>query len=155
MCEYEPQIQDQAAEEIGQLIGLGAEDVIRNLGGPWSAALYSDAADSLHIKFFIGRASDSVALLFDLNHRTLTVGKAVGVWIDLGLMAWDVREPKQSFELHSLSIDSVSEAADAAFRSKRRSLRICRYCGELLGLEQMFDETYCYGCASRYLGLVY
>jgi hypothetical protein len=40
--------------------------------------LLSNVEDSSHIEFFAGRAADLIALFFDLNDRTLTIGKAVG-----------------------------------------------------------------------------
>jgi len=155
MSEDELKFQEQAAENIGSLIGISAQNVIENLGGPWNGAIPSGVTASAHTQFFVGRAADSVALLFDMTEHTLTVGKAAGVWVDLGLMLWEVKEPKQTFDLKSLSIIEASEAADAAFTSKRRSLRICRYCGDLLGRELMFDEKCCYGCASNVFGVVY
>lgn len=154
MSEDELNFQEEAAEKIGGLIGMSAQSVIENLGGPWNEAALSGVAASAHIEFFIGRSADSVALLFDMTNHTLTVGKAAGVWVR-HVLRWEVKEPKQTFDLKSLSIIEASEAADAAFTSKRRTLRICRFCGDLLGRELMFDEKCCYGCASRYLGVVY
>ena len=105
--------------------------------------------------FFVGRAADSVALLFDLENRTLTIGKAVGHWANVADLLWDVEEPQQTFGLESLSMREASEAVDAAFASKRRSLRICRYCGELLGRERMAGDQQCYGCGTHVFGAVY
>lgn len=64
MPEDEPNVQEQAAEKIGRLIGISAENVIENLGGPWNEAAPSGVAASAHTEFFIGRAADSVALHF-------------------------------------------------------------------------------------------
>ena len=153
MFEDELASQEEAAEKIGNLLGLSARDAIEILGGPWRAE--SDIVDSVNPNFFVGRAADSVALLFDLKNRTLTIGKAVGHWANVADLLWDVEEPQQTFGLESLSTREASDAADAAFASKRRSLRICRYCGELLGRERMAGDQQCYGCGTRVFGAVY
>ena len=153
MFEDELASQEEAAEKIGNLLGWSARDTIETLGGPWRAE--SDIVDSVHPDFFVGRAADSVALLFDLENRTLTIGKAVGHWADFAHLLWDVEEPQQTFGLESLSTREASDAADAAFASKRRSLRICRYCGELLGRERMAGDQQCYGCGTHVFGAVY
>ena len=153
MFEDELASQEEAAEKIGNLLGWSARDTIETLGGPWRAE--SDIVDSVNPNFFVGRAADSVALLFDLENRTLTIGKAVGHWANVADLLWDVEEPQQTFGLESLSTQEASDAVDAAFASKRRSLRICRYCGELLGRERMADDQQCYGCGTRVFGAVY
>ena len=63
--------------------------------------------------------------------------------------------PRQTFGLESLSTREASDAADAAFASKRRSLRICRYFGELLERERMAGDQQCYGCGTHVFGAVY
>ncbi len=153
MFEDELASQEEAAEKIGNLLGLSARDAIEILGGPWRAE--SDIVDSVNPNFYVGRAADSVALLFDLENRTLTIGKAVGHWANVADLLWDVEEPQQTFGLESLSTQEASDAVDAAFASKRRSLRICRYCGELLGRERMAGDQQCYGCGTRVFGAVY
>ena len=144
---------EDAAEKIGNLLGWSARGTIEILGGPWRAE--SDLVDSVNPNFFVGRAADSVALLFNLENRTLTIGKAVGHWTNVHNLLWDVEEPQQTFGLESLSMREASEAVDAAFASKRRSLRICRYCGELLGRERMAGDQQCYGCGTHVFGAVY
>jgi hypothetical protein len=153
MFEDELASREDAAEKIGNLLGWSARDTIKILGGPWRAE--SDIVNSVNPNFFVGRAADSVALLFDLENRTLTIGKAVGHWANIADLLWDVEEPQQTFGLESLSTQEASDAADAAFASKRRSLRICRYCGELLGRERMAGDQQCYGCGTRVFGAVY
>ena len=148
--------QQAAAEQMAQLLGIGANELLEALGGPWLASLPVQPADPAHTAFFVGRAGDSVAMNFDIEAGVLTVGKASGEWVDLGLLAWVLKEPKASFDLTPApNVHAISEAVEAAYRSKRRSLKICRYCGELLGRENMFDDEHCYGCASRFLGVVY
>ena len=153
MFEDELASQEEAAEKIGNLLGWSARDTIETLGGPWRAE--SNIVDSVNPNFFVGRAADSVALLFDMENRTLTIGKAVGHWANVADLLWDVEEPQQTFGLESLSTQEASDAVDAAFASKRRSLRICRYCGELLGRERMAGDQQCYGCGTRVFGAVY
>ena len=153
MFEDELASQEDAAEKIGNLLGLSARDTIESLGGPWRAE--SDIVDSVNPNFYVGRAADSVALLFDLENRTLTIGKAVGHWANVADLLWNVEEPQQTFGLESLSTQEASDAVDAAFASKRRSLRICRYCGELLGRERMAGDQQCYGCGTHVFGAVY
>jgi hypothetical protein len=153
MFEDELASQEEAAEKIGNLLGWSARDTIETLGGPWRAE--NDIVDSVNPNFYVGRAADSVALLFDLENRTLTIGKAVGHWTNVHNLLWNVEEPQQTFGLESLSTQEASEAVDAAFASKRRSLRICRYCGELLGRERMAGDQQCYGCGTRVFGVVY
>ena len=153
MFEDELASREDAAEKIGNLLGFSARDTIKILGGPWRAE--SDIVDSVNPDFFVGRAADSVALLFDLENRTLTIGKAVGHWANVADLLWDVEEPQQTFGLESLSMREASEAVDAAFASKRRSLRICRYCGELLERERMAGDQQCYGCGTHVFGAVY
>ena len=156
MFEDELASQEDAAEKIGNLLGWSARDTIETLGGPWRAEMIGDIVGSVNPEFFfVGRAADSVALLFDLENRTLTIGKAVGHWTNVHNLLWDVEEPQQTFGLESLSMREASEAVDAAFASKRRSLRICRYCGELLGRERMAGDQQCYGCGTHVFGLVY
>ena len=145
--------QEEAAEKIGNLLGWSARDTIESLGGPSRAE--NDIVDSVNPNFYVGRAADSVALLFDPENRTLTIGKAVGHWTNVHNLLWDVEEPQQTFGLESLSMREASEAVDAAFASKRRSLRICRYCGELLGRERMAGDQQCYGCGTDFFGVVY
>ena len=155
MFEDELASQEDAAEKIGNLLGLSARDTIEILGGPWRAEMNGDTVDSVNTEFFVARAADSVALLFDLENRTLTIGKAVGHWANFAHLLWDVEEPQQTFRLESLSTREASEAADTASASKRRSLRICRPCGELLGRERMAGGQQCYGCGTRAFGAVY
>ena len=95
MFEDELASQEEAAEKIGNLLGWSARDTIETLGGPWRAE--SDIVDSVHPDFFVGRAADSVALLFDLENRTLTIGKAVGHWANVHNLLWNVEEP-QTFD---------------------------------------------------------
>ena len=153
MFEDELASREDAAEKIGNLLGWSARDTIKILGGPWRAE--SDIVYSVNPNFFVGRAADSVALLFDLENRTLTIGKAVGHWANVADLLWDVEEPQQTFGLESLSTREASDAVDAAFASKRHSLRICRYCGELLGRERMAGGQQCYGCGTHVFGAVY
>ena len=153
MFEDELASQEEAAEKIGNLLGWSARDTIEILGGPWRAE--SDIVDSVNPNFFVGRAADSVALLFNLENLTLTIGEAVRHWTNVHNLLWDVEEPQQTFGLESLSMREASEAVDAAFASKRRSLRICRYCGELLGRERMAGDQQCYGCGTHVFGAVY
>ena len=153
MFEDELASQEEAAEKIGNLLGWSARDTIEILGGPWRAE--SDIVDSVNPDFFVGRAADSVALLFNLENRTLTIGKAVGHWANVADLLWDVEEPQQTFGLESLSTQEASDAVDAAFASKRHSLRICRYCVELLGRERVAGDQQCYGCGTRVFGVVY
>ena len=94
MFEDELASQEEAAEKIGNLLGWSARDTIETLGGPWRAE--SDIVDSVNPNFFVGRAADSVALLFDLENRTLTIGKAVGHWANVADLLWDVEEPTSS-----------------------------------------------------------
>ena len=117
MFEDELASREDAAEKIGILLGWSARDTIEILGGPWRAE--SDIVDSVNPNFFVGRAADSVALLFDLENRTLTIGKAVGHWANVADLLWDVEEPQQTFGLESLSTREASEAVDAAFASRR------------------------------------
>ena len=97
------QSQEQAAEKLGTRLGLSAKNTIEILEGPWHAEMNGDIVDSVNIEFFVGRAADSAALLFDPENRTLTIGKAVGHWANVVVLLWDVEEPQQTFELESLS----------------------------------------------------
>ena len=113
-----------------------------------------DLVDSVNTELFVGRAADSAALHFDPENRTLTIGKAVGHWANVVVLLWDVKELRQTFEFESLSTFETSEAVGYAFVSKRVSLRICRYRGELLGRERMAGDQQCYGCSTRLFNVV-
>ena len=102
------QSQEQAAERLGNRLGLSAKNTIEILKGPWHAEMNGDIVDSVDIEFFVGRAADSAALPFDPEKRTLTIGKAVGHWANVVVLLWDVEEPQQTFELESLSTFEAS-----------------------------------------------
>ena len=102
------QSQEQAAEKLGNRLDLSAKNTIEILEGPWHAGMNGDIVDSVNIDFFVGRAADPAALLFDPENRTLTIGKAVGHWANVVVLLWDVEEPQQTFELESLSTFEAS-----------------------------------------------
>lgn len=147
---------DQDLDDFADLLGIPSSEAIPILGGPWARAEKHPDKSGLEEVIFVGRIGPSVAVKCDLVLRNLTVGVAVGQWAGAWPLIWDVQEPCATFAIgNGLDVVAFAKAVEVACKTKRRRLKVCRYCGELTAPEYMLDSDTCMGCSSRYFGIVY
>jgi hypothetical protein len=139
--------------ELAELIG-GPWNFAVNHGGPTGGAM--DFAETrLPGRVLIGRVGPSAVI--QINDEQVRVGRAKGEWFEPHPLVWDMTDPIVTIPLEEIHerLPELGEAVEAACKAKRRLLKVCRYCGELLAPELMFGKDQCSDCASEYSGVVY
>lgn len=118
--------------ELAALLGVIEQDLIREIGGPWSRVRYDEVHQAAGDVSYLGRAGASVVLSFDSASRQITVGKTEGKWPGPGTIVWLVQEPMQTMTLERDGLEGLAAAVDAAAAAKAagpRHLPFLRRCG--------------------------
>jgi hypothetical protein len=151
-------------EILAHELNLDVRELAELIGGPWNFAVNhggpsagtSDFAETrLPGRVLIGRVGPSVVI--QIHDEQVRVGRAKGEWFGPHPLVWDMTDPIVTIPLEEIGARALElgEAVEAACKAKRRSLRVCRHCGELLAPELMFGKAQCYDCASEFAGVVY
>jgi len=150
--------QPSGLERLAFELNLDIRELVELIGGPWDV-IHDPSAPERETRLpgfvVIGRVGPSVVI--QVFEGRIRVGRAKGEWIGPDPLVWDMTNPITTIprdDLQGRRADCRT-AVEVAFKSKRRSLRVCRYCGELLAPELMFGKDQCYGCASQYSGVMY
>jgi hypothetical protein len=157
---------DSDVTQLAQRLRVGPHELLEALGGPWHVALRADGEEMARPgTLFVGRAGPSVAVVVDDEPIPLvTVGVAVGEWIDPGTIAWSTRPIVGRFRTPEVDapaaevdrfVEELGSAVDEAAAAKAPRLVVCRYCGALVAPEHALREECCHGCGSTVFGIVY
>jgi hypothetical protein len=154
------------ATQLSQRLNVGPRELIEAIGGPWHVVGRAPEDEITRPgTLFVGRAGPSVAILVsDQPVPQVSVGVAVGRWRDPGTLEWSIGEPTgevcavashASDREVAAMLTSLGQAVDEAFATKRPSLVICRYCGNLVAPEHALGSDICHACGSLVHGIVY
>lgn len=153
-----PDREQPGIEILSQVLGFDVRTLIDLIGGPWDMTV-DPSIPGMETRLpglvFIGRAGPSV--MIQIFESQVRIGRAKGEWWGPHPLVWDMVDPIETIPLDEIHQRSAQfgEAVEAAYKKKRRTLKICRACGDLNAPELMFGSDECYGCASQYRGIVY
>lgn len=98
-------------------------------------------------------AGDPALVLLGLRGADAVVARPVGEWL-LGSCGLAYL-PGIVAVVDSQHLTALGEQVEQVVASRRRSLRMCRYCRDLVPPERRYAADVCHGCASRWFGVVY
>lgn len=98
-------------------------------------------------------AGDPALVMLGLRGADAVVARPVGEWLHgtHGLAYL----PGVVAVVDAQHLTTLGGQVDAVVASRRRSLRMCRYCRRLVPPEHRFAQDVCHGCASAWFGTVY
>lgn len=85
----------------------------------------------------------------------VTVGRAIGVWLSLSTVAFEIEPLRQFVNSRDLSVTELSQAVQAAEISYISHLIECKLCKAPWPPYYVNEDGNCYGCGEERLGIVY
>jgi hypothetical protein len=98
-------------------------------------------------------AGDPALVMLGLRGADVVVARPVGEWLHgtHGL----AHLPGVVAVVDAQHLTALGEQVEAVVASRRRSLRMCRYCRRLVPPEHRYAQDVCHDCATRWSGVVY
>jgi hypothetical protein len=139
----------RGSQQLADLLRLPYEDMIRALGGDWSAVKVADS----DVQWFA--SGDPVQVLIGSHFGYPVVAEPKPVWdghhpvLTMGavhLEGWP----------ESISpLEGIAAAARRASVARRRRFQWCEYCRTIMAPENRSERGVCQGCAATIFGAVY
>lgn len=151
---------NETCEELCQLLDLPAPDAAGLFGLAWE----EDPQPRDGTRRFLGRLAWCLAAALEIETRPRTGSTFVqaalpyGIWRDPGSLTYGyvpVGGPLKVRAVRPCLAELLAKNLDEVVAVRTSQSRVCRYCKSRTPTEHLLDDECCYGCGSRFRGIVY